>query len=154
MRKDLDGKKYISQRNFNRKLRTANSKIKIEATQKLVSLPINWIILLDLWGIELNSFWMYSKEFPSKSRPQFQRSSTVFRSLRKTLAFRRLQNISNDIDISGVGGQFTRISNPFWQTELWKLLNYRQRNVLLQFLSLKHFRQIFLGNYAGVWANS
>ena len=82
---------------------------------------LHWKILFNPSGIELYKFWMYSKGILSNSSWQNAQSSSIFLGcLWKTLFFSRLQTFSITLMSGEFGGQFSRISNPFSENQLFE----------------------------------
>ena len=83
--------------------------------------PLHWTILFNLSGIELYKFWMYSKGILSNSSWQNAQSSAIFLGyLWKTLFFSRRQTFSIILISGEFGGQFSRISNPFSENQVFE----------------------------------
>ena len=83
--------------------------------------PLHWTILFNLSGIELYKFWMYSKGILSNSSWQNAQSSSKFLGcLWETLFFSRLQTFSIILMSGEFSGQFSRISNPFSENQVFE----------------------------------
>ena len=82
--------------------------------------PLHWTFLFSLSGIELYKFWMYSKDILSKSSWQNAQSSIFLGCLWKSLFFSRLQIFSIILMCGEFGVQFSRISNPFSENQVFE----------------------------------
>ena len=83
--------------------------------------PLHGTILFNLSGIELYKFWMYSKGILSSSSWQNAQSSWMsLGCLWKTLFFSRLQTFSIILMSGEFGGQFSTISNPFPENQVFE----------------------------------
>ena len=99
-------------------------------------------------GIELYKFWMYSKGILSNSSWQNAQSSSIFLGcLWKTLFFSRLQTFSIILMSGELGGQLSRISNPFSENRVFETIelcpgalsccNFSPKNISVNRLSWK-----------------
>ena len=83
--------------------------------------PLHWAILINLSGIALYMFWIYSKGILSNSSWKNARKSSRFLGcLSETLFFSRLQTFLIILMSGEFGGQFSRISNPFWKNQVFE----------------------------------
>ena len=94
----------------------------------MVFFPLHWTISFNLSGIGLYKFWMHSKSILSNSSWQNAQSSSLFLGwgcLWKTLFFSTLQTFSIILMSGEFGGQFSRISNPFSENQVFERIELR-----------------------------